>query len=334
MSFHQSSKLRLLRLMCTAAFVSANVSIVSPVVAAQTLRLAHASVPGSLIDQAIQRFAAEVKDSTHGSLIIKDFPSEQLGDEVAIADGVGNGSIDIGLGGAVDAIDPRLNALSLPFLFSNATQVHHYLDSAAGKTFLSIGAPRGYQMLGALDSGFRQFANTKRPIYKPADMVGLKIRTPANPVILATIKQLGALAQSLPLGTVYTSLQSGVVDGAEPELRDYSDEKWYEVAKYVSMSNYVWTANYWYMNKDKYDALPAADRAALDKAVIDTTAWYRAQLEQSYQKLDATLKAKGVKFNDVDTAAFQKAVLPIYAQFSKTWGSALISTLQHDANGK
>ena len=334
MSFPHSFRVCLPQLLCAAAFVTANLSVASQVYAAQTLRLAHASVPGSLIDEAIQRFAAEVKDSTHGALIVKDFPSEQLGDEVAIADGVGNGSIDIGLGGAVDAIDPRLNALSLPFLFSNAAQVHHYLDSAAGKTFLSIGAPRGYQMLGVLDSGFRQFANTKRPIHTPADMVGLKIRTPANPVILATIKQLCALAQSLPLGTVYTSLQSGVVDGAEPELRDYSDEKWYEVAKYVSMSNYVWTANYWYMNKDKYDALPVAERAALDKAVTDTTVWYRAQLEQTYTKLDASLKAKGVKFNDVDSAAFQKAVTPLYTQFSKTWGSPFVSTLQHDADGK
>nr|WP_260524759.1 TRAP transporter substrate-binding protein [Pseudomonas sp. MWU16-30317] len=300
----------------------------------QTLRLAHASSSDSLINQAMVRFAAEVSSETKGELKVQIYPDGQLGDEAPIVDSVGAGAIDIGLGGSTDGIDPRLNALSLPFLFKDAAAVHAYLDSPAGKSFLRMGEDHGFIMLSALDSGFRQFANSKHPIIKPADLNGLKIRTPPNPVILATIKQLGALGQSIPFGEVYTSLQSGVVDGVEPELRDFYDQKWYEVAKNVSVSNYVWSANFWFINKDKYESLSAAERTALDKAVADATVWYRSQLEAVYTRIQAEMQSKGVKFNEVDTGPFRELTGPVYAQFGKVWGEAFVNQLRHDAQGQ
>ena len=300
----------------------------------QTLRLAHASSSDSLINQAMVRFAAEVSSETKGELKVQIYPDGQLGDEAPIVDSVGAGAIDIGLGGSTDGIDPRLNALSLPFLFKDAAAVHAYLDSPAGKSFLRMGEDHGFIMLSALDSGFRQFANSKHPIIKPADLNGLKIRTPPNPVILATIKQLGALGQSIPFGEVYTSLQSGVVDGVEPELRDFYDQKWYEVAKNVSVSNYVWSANFWFINKDKYESLSAAERAALDKAVADATVWYRSQLEAVYTRIQAEMQSKGVKFNEVDTGPFRELTGPVYAQFGKVWGEAFVNQLRQDAQGQ
>ncbi|GAO93575.1 TRAP transporter solute receptor DctP family protein [Pseudomonas syringae pv. actinidiae] len=302
--------------------------------AEQTLRLAHASSSSSLINQAMTRFAAQVSEQTNGELKVQLYPDGQLGDEAPIVDSVGAGAIDIGLGGSTDGIDPRLNALSLPFLFEDSVAVHAYLDSEAGKKFLSMGQDHGFVILSALDSGFRQFANSKHPVLQPADLNGLKIRTPPNPVILATIKQLGGLGQSIPFGEVYTSLQSGVVDGVEPELRDFYDQKWYEVAKYVSLSNYVWSANFWFINKDKYESLSETERSAIDQAVISTTAWYRAQLEAVYSKIQQEMQAKGVKFNDVNPRPFRELSNPVYAQFGKVWGEAFVSQLRRDAQGE
>ena len=73
----------------------------------------------------------------------------------------------------------------------------------------------------------------------------MKIRTPPIPVILDTMKALGALPQAIPFGQVYTALQSHVVDGIEPEIRDFQDQKWFEAAKFLTISNYIWTANFW-----------------------------------------------------------------------------------------
>ncbi|MCF1447081.1 MULTISPECIES: TRAP transporter substrate-binding protein [Rhizobium/Agrobacterium group] len=296
-----------------------------------TLRLAHASAPESLINEAVQKFATEVGENTKGSVKVQIFPNAQLGDEGPIADGVGAGSIDIGLGGAVDAIDPRLNVLSLPFLFKDASNVHAFLDGEQGQKIQRLGEERGYVMLGVLDSGFRQFA-TSKPIEKPADLAGVKIRTPPNPVILATMKQLGALAESIPFGQVYTALQSHVVAAVEPEMRDYWDSKWYEVAKDLSISNYIWTANWWYMNKDKLDSLTPDEQAAVKKAATDTVVWYRSALDKAYADTQKKLEGKGVKVTKVDTAPFVALVSPVYEQFSKEWGSDLVSAVKQAAS--
>lgn len=296
-----------------------------------TLRLAHASSPDSLINKAVERFAAEVKTESKGAVTVQIFPNGQLGDEGPIADGVGAGSIDIGLGGAVDAIDPRLNVLSLPFLFKDAGNVHAFLDSEQGRKVQQFGETRGYLMLGALDSGFRQFA-TSKAITVPADLAGLKIRTPPNPVILSTMKQFGALAESIPFGQVYTALQSHVVAAVEPEMRDYYDSKWYEVAKHLSISNYIWTANWWYMNKDRFQSLAPEEQAAVKKAASDTVAWYRGELDKVYAATQKSLEAKGVTVTKVETGPFVDRVKPVYDQFAKEWGSDLVSAVQKAAS--
>ncbi|MDQ0467338.1 TRAP transporter substrate-binding protein [Labrys wisconsinensis] len=302
-----------------------------PASAETSLRLAHASSIDSLINKAVERFAAEVAEETKGSVKIVIFPNAQLGDEGPIADGVGAGSIDIGLGGAIDAIDPKLNVLSLPFLFRDAANVHKFLDSEEGGKIQRFGEDRGYLMLGVLDSGFRQFATTTKPVESPADLAGIKIRTPPNPVILATMKQLGALAESIPFGQVYTALQSHVVAAVEPEMRDFYDAKWFEVAKNLSISNYIWTANWWYMNKDRFDALAPAEQAALRKAAADTVVWYRGELDKAYAQTQKTLEAHSVKIVTVDTAPFRALVGPVYDQFAKEWGAALVTSVRQAA---
>jgi tripartite ATP-independent transporter DctP family solute receptor len=293
-----------------------------------TLRLAHASSEDSLIDQAVRHFTADLA----GKLAIQDFPNGQLGDEGPIADGVGSGAIDIGLGGVVDAIDPKLNVVALPFLFRDLANVHAFLDSPTGLTLKAMGADHGYHLLGFLDSGFRNFANSRHPIVTPADLAGLKIRTPPIPVILDTMKALGALPQAIPFGQVYTALQSRVVDGVEPEIRDFYDQKWYEVAKYLSVSNYIWTANVWFMNKARYDALTPAERAALDAAAADTVTWYRGQLDGVYAHVMTELKAKGVLVNQPDTAPFRAVVGPIYAHYATVWGADFVNAVRRAAD--
>ncbi|MBY5315135.1 DctP family TRAP transporter solute-binding subunit [Rhizobium leguminosarum] len=301
---------------------------------AETLRLAHASSSKSLIQEAVVMFADKLAGETKGGLTVQIFPDGQLGDEGPIADGVGSGSIDIGLGGVADAIDPKLNVVTLPFLFSDAKAAHAFLDGPIGKKVFDTGADNGFKMLGALDSGFRQFATVSKSIATPEDIKGLKLRTPPNPVILATIEQLGALPQSIPFGEVYTSLQSHVVDGVEPEIRDFADQKWYESAKFLSVSNYIWTPNYWFMNKERFDALSPENQAAVTKAVEETTIWYRGKLDEVYAQVIEDLKSKGVTVTTVDTTPFRAMVDPVYVKFGAEWGGDLVSSVRSAAAGK
>ena len=210
-----------------------------------TLRLAHASSSASLIDQAVQRFADEVKQATGGQLLIQDFPDGQLGDEGPIAEGVGSGSIDIGLGGVVDAIDPSLMSWRCLSCSATSPTCHAFLDGPQGQKLKALGQDRGYVMLGFLDSGFRNFANQPASNRRAGRPSRNEDPHPADTGDPRYVKALGALPQAIPFGQVYTALQSHVVDGIEPEIRDFQDQKWFEAAKFLTISNYIWTANFW-----------------------------------------------------------------------------------------
>ncbi len=317
-------------------FIAASVAASSvalagrPVLAATKLRIAHASPEESLIQKALLRFKAEVEEKTSGRVGITIFANGLLGDEGPISEAVGDGSIDMGVGGVVDAIDPRLNIVSLPFMFDSFEKVHTVLDGPIGETLKAMAPPRGYEILGFLDSGFRSFTSNKAPISVPADLSGLKMRCPPIPVVIETIKVLGALPQSIPYGEVYTALQSGVVDGAEPELRDFYDAKWFEVQKYLSLSNYIWTANYWYANQARLDGL-GADKAVVAAAALNTQTWFRGQLGSAYEEIIGKLKSAGVAVNTVDTAPFQAMVGPVFETFSKEYGADLVTAIRKAA---
>lgn len=299
---------------------------------ADTLRVAHESSSDSLINLAIEHFAQVLSEKTNGELTVQIFPDGQLGDEASIADAVGSGSVDIGLGGVSDAIDPKLGVVTLPFLFDDLDAAHAFLDGPVGSEIFDTGAENGFHMLGALDSGFRQFALNGGPVERPEDLKGVKIRVPPIPVLLATLDAFGALPQSIPFGEVYTALQSGMVDGTEPEIRDFADQKWYEVTKYLSIANYVWTPNYWFMSLDRYDALTDEERASVDAAADETVIWYRGQLAAVYAEVEATLKEEGVTINTVDPAPFREMVGPVYDEFAKEWGADVVARVRDAAS--
>ncbi len=114
-------------------------------------------------------------------------------------------------------------------------------------------------------------------------------------------------------------------------MRDYYDSKWYEVAKHLTISNYIWTANWWFMNKDRFDALTPEEQVALRKSATDTVAWYRSELDKAYADTQASLESKGVTVTKVDTAPFAEMVKPVYAQFAKEWGADLVSAVEKSA---
>lgn len=321
-----------LRTTMLAAALSALFSVQANAV--ETLRVAHASPDQSLINQAMLRFKADIEARTGGEVTVEVFPNALLGDEGPISEAVGDGSIDIGLGGVVDAIDPRLNVVSLPFLFSDFADVHRVLDGPFGQQLYKFAEPRGYKILGVLDSGFRNFTNNVHPINGPDDFKGLKMRVPPINVALETIKTFGALPQTVPYGETYMALQSGAVDGAEPELRDFADAKWFEVQKYLSVSNYMWMANYWYMNADRFNKLTPQQQEAVTVAANEVQKWYRDQLDATYTKVMEQMKAAGVQINTVDTTQFVEMSEPVYTLFSKEYGADLVQAARDAAGEK
>jgi tripartite ATP-independent transporter DctP family solute receptor len=171
-------------------------------------------------------------------------------------------------------------------------------------------------VLGYWDNGIRHVSNAKRPIKVPADIKGLKIRTPPDSMTMDIMQALGADPQQIKFSELYVALQQGVVDGQENPLTNIASAKLYEVQKYLSLTGHKYEANPFVMGKRSWDKLNAADQKLFTKAAAEATQLQRTLSREADEKLVAELKAKGVQIDTVDRKAFADATKTVYTKWS------------------
>jgi TRAP-type C4-dicarboxylate transport system substrate-binding protein len=175
--------------------------------------------------------------------------------------------------------------------------------------------------------GYRQFANSKRPLVTPADMQGLKFRTPQSEIWTTMITTLGATPVPLPLPEQYTSLQQGLVDGAEGPLFSLEDTKTYEVAKYISLTNHILTVGGMFAGTF-FLGLPQDIQTTIIEANRLAGEFNNGILDQIVADDTELMKSEGVAFNDVDLAVWAEAVEPMYAKFSTNWSPGWLEKIK------
>jgi tripartite ATP-independent transporter DctP family solute receptor len=273
------------------------------------LTLGHGAAPGNPRHEASVKFAEVVKAKSAGRIEVQVSPSAQLGDDAAMITALRTGALDMSANsqGAVAAAVPEYAAFGMPFLFANLPQAWKLLDSPVGKELADKSAEKGMIVLGYWDNGIRHMSNSKKPILKPEDMKGLKMRTPPDAVTVDIIQSLGAEAQQIKFAELYVALQQGVVDGQENPLMNVHASKLYEVQKFISLTGHKYEMTPFLMSKRTWDKLSEADKKAVREAAAEATALQRKLSQESDEKLVADLKAKGVRIDVADKAAFEKA---------------------------
>ena len=195
----------------------------------------------------------------------------------------------------------------MPFLFRDLQQVWKILDGPLGKELADKSAEKGLVVLGYWDNGIRHMSNSKRPLAKPEDLKGLKMRTPPDAVTVDIMQALGAEAQQIKFAELYVALQQGVVDGQENPLMNIHASKLYEVNKFISMTGHKYEMTPLLMSKRSWDRLNDADKKVLQEAAAEATELQRKLSKESDEKLISELKARGAQINTVDKASFAKA---------------------------
>lgn len=277
------------------------------------LTLGHGAAAGNPRHEAAVKFTEVAKAKSAGRIEVQVAPSAQLGDDAAMLTALRTGALDISANsqGAVAAAVPEYAAFGMPFLFSNAAQAFKLLDGPLGKELADKSADKGLIVLGYWDNGVRHMTNSKRPIAKVEDMKGLKMRTPPDAVTVDIMKSMGAEAQQIKFAELYVALQQGVVDGQENPLMNIHASKLYEVQKYLSLTSHMFQMTPFLMSKRTWDRLSEADRKAVTEAAAEATALQRKLSQEADDKLLADLKAKGVRVDIVDKAAFEKATAEV-----------------------
>jgi TRAP-type transport system periplasmic protein len=286
---------------------------------AQTkLTLGHGAAPGNPRHEAAVAFANAVKQKSGGKIEVQVAPSAQLGDDAAMLTALRSGSLDMSANsqGATATVVPEYAAFGMPFLFTDAAQAFKLLDGPLGKELADKSAQKNLIVLGYWDNGIRQVSNSKRPVLAPADMKGLKIRTPPDSVTIDIMTALGAETQQIKFAELYVALQQGVVDGQENPLANIDASKLYEVQKYISLTGHKFEMTPFLMSKRTWDRLSEADRKIIQEAANEATAVQRKLSRDADVKLVGELKGKGVRIDKVDTAQFAKATESVTAKWT------------------
>lgn len=295
------------------------------------LKMGHAVNTTDGQHAAAMKLAELVKQRTNGDVEITIYPANQLGNDAAMINGTRGGTIDLVSSGAsnFNGIAPNTAAMELPFVFRSAQHAYNVLDGAVGRGVLDELSPHGLKGLAYWENGWRAFTNNKRPVNKPEDLKGLKIRSTPNPYHIQAFKLLGMNPSPMPIAELYTALETGTFDAQEHPINVTWSSKFYEVQKHLTVSNHVYSPLVVAMNKAKFDSLPANYQTAILQSAHDAAKYQRDLNAQNAGKVVAELKKSGMQvIETVDMAPFQKIVSEaIEKTFAEKNGPALLKAI-------
>jgi tripartite ATP-independent transporter DctP family solute receptor len=234
------------------------------------------------------------------------------------------------MGGILGTVVPAAEVQQVPFVFRSAAQAHRAMDGALGAYLRQEMAAKGIGGFasGAFDNGMRQIAGTKRPIASPDDLAGIRMRVPAGQLVADTFKAFGAEPITINSSGIYDALKSGRVDAQENPLALVDLFKLYEVVKYVSMTNHMWSGFNLLAHLPTWMRLPDDIKRVIDRNVAKYVRLQRADQERANARLRAELTARGLVFNDVDAAPFKRQMSGVYATWKERLGSKCWALLE------
>lgn len=275
-------------------------------------------VPGYPNTVALDKFAELLKEKSGGKMSLKMYHSGTLGSQPDAIEQVRAGALEIANFslGPLGPIVPETNVVSLPFIFKDTDHVWRVLEGEAGDIMNKGLEKKGLISLAWYDGGSRSFYNSKKPIAKPADVTGMKVRVMNNDLYSGMIAALGGNPSPMAFSEVYQSLKTGVVDGAENNWPSYESTGHYEVAQYYSLSQHLIIPETLCINAAVYNKLSAEEQKILKEAAQESALIQRKLWKERSKASQDKVMAGGVKFNTIpDKSAFQAAMKPVYAKF-------------------
>jgi len=294
---------------------------------ATRLRFAHPHPDSDSWNTAAKLFAEQLRERTGGALAVQVFPNGTLGSDPTTIAAARGGTLDVVLTGNpfFTGLAPQLNALDLPFLFRDRRHVAAVLDGPIGDRLRGELEGANLRALGFWDIGFRNVTNSRRPVSAPADIRGLKIRTTPNPAHIKAFQLLGANPVPMPFTELFTALETRTVDGQENPTTLILNARFFEVQRHLSLTRHAYTAGILAMSKQRWEALPEAQRQAVAAAAAEVTPQQRQMNEDAEASSVAELKRRGMQAVEApDRDAFARVVADeVRRDFAARHGSDL-----------
>lgn len=296
-----------------------------------TLKFGHVGKPGSLFEASVEAFAKRANEKLGDKAKIQVFGSSQLGKDKELLQKLKLGQITFALPSSVmSSVADEFGVFEMPYIIQSRDHMKK-VQAEIGESVLNKAAmAKGYRILTFFENGFRHITNNTRPIDKPADLKGVKLRTPKGAWRVKMFKQYGANPTPMAFSEVFTALKTSVIDGQENPYAQIWSAKFQEVQKYLSITGHVYTPAYLLVSDKHFKKLPADIQATLIEAAKETQPEVYAMAAKLETELLENLRKGGVAINTADKAAFVEASKPIYDEFASTvkGGAELVKTVQ------
>jgi tripartite ATP-independent transporter DctP family solute receptor len=281
--------------------------------------------------QMAERVAKEVKEKSGGKIDIQVFANSQLGSGKEMIEGVSAGALQMTTdgAGALGAFLPQLSVIEAPYLWRDAA---HMAKAAGTPLFAKLNddlvSKRGMRMLNITYYGKRHLTTGSKAVKTPADMAGFKLRVPPVDTFRAMAEAWGARATPIAFGELYLALSQGAVDGQENPLPTIQSGKFFEVQKFLVLTEHIITPRMVIVNEAFWKGLRPADRDVMQAALASGAAWQDKELLGQEATLVGTFKTAGMTVIEPDLALWRKPVLDkVPAQFAEKWGKGTFESL-------
>jgi tripartite ATP-independent transporter DctP family solute receptor len=276
------------------------------------LRLSHSMSAGKTALHVLgDRFRQHVEAASGGAVIVRMFPSNVLGQEREVVQQLQEGLVDFMVSGSAiwGSVAPKLQVFDFPFLWRDVAHIHRIVDGPVGREAADYleGAVRMRPLAWGDSFGFRQVITRSRDVREPSDLVGLKIRTIQSPIYVKAVELMGASPTPMAFGEVYTSLQTGVIDGYEHDASTTYQQRFFEVAHHMARTQHIAGVLGLWSSRVTLARLPADVRALLGRAAIEASNEQRAMGPAEDAAAAAQLVAHGMTIRDIDGRALSHA---------------------------
>jgi len=302
---------------------------------ADTYIVAVGAASNSLQGRSAQKFAEDLQARLGDAHTVEFHADGQLGDEKELMQKLRLGTVQFTLISSIMTnVSPEFGVFEMPFLVKDRAHLKAIDANIVQSELAPKAEEKGLHVISTWENGFRQITNSVRPINKPEDLSGLKIRTPSSEWRLAMFKEWGANPTPMAFSEVFVALQTGTMDGQENPLTNIVGANFQEVQKYLSLTGHVYSPTYLTTGSETWSKLPDDVKAAVSEIAATVQDWSLAEGEAADKALVDKVRAAGVEVNEADKAAFIAASAPIYEAFSAQVpsGAELVSRAQALAN--
>jgi tripartite ATP-independent transporter DctP family solute receptor len=287
-----------------AAMLAAPFAAVAQDIKPRIIRFGYGLNEQSNQGRAVKYFAEQVEKASGGKMKVRAIGAAALGPDVQMQQALTGGAQEMMVGSTATlvGITKEMALWDTPFLFSNAKEADAILDGPIGQKVMDKLQDKGLVGLVYWENGFRNLTNNKRPVTKLEDLEGIKLRVMQNNVYLESFKMLGANAIPLPFSELFSALETKTVDGQENPFNTILSSKFYEVQKYVSVTNHVYSPWILLVSRKWWDQLSKDEQKILRDAALASRDFERKDTREEAARALSDLKAKGMQVNELSPA--------------------------------